>query len=184
MNLQQNFVDKLRGFRSQNKLKKAALQIIAGQLQEDEIKRLRDTFMQLDGNGDGCLTFVEMKEGLRKSGLKDIPPDLQTIMDDIDSDGSGVIDYTEFLAATIDHQSYLQENVCWSAFRLFDKNGDGKISQEELRSVLNDGDVQTVAGAEAITKMMSEIDGNGDGFIDFEEFMAMMRTSRGSSETK
>jgi len=175
VDLQSNFVDNLRGFRSQNKLKKAALHIIAGQLGEDQIKALRETFMALDGDGDGLLTAAEMKEGLEKAGLKDIPPDLKQILESVDSDGSGVIDYTEFLAATLDKRSYVQEDVCWSAFRLFDKNGDGKISQEELRVVLDDGDVQDMAGAQTIAQMMIEIDGNGDGHIDFEEFMTMMR---------
>merc|ERR1712100_613249 len=100
-NLNDSMVDHLRGFRSQNKLKKAALHIIASQLNEDQIKALRDMFMQLDGNGDGKLTVAEMKEGLENAGLKDIPPDLQQIMQDCDSDGSGEIDYTEFLAATL-----------------------------------------------------------------------------------
>merc|ERR1719420_2607345 len=49
--LQNSMVDNLRGFRSQNKLKKAALQIIANQLNEDQIKALRETFMVLDANG-------------------------------------------------------------------------------------------------------------------------------------
>merc|ERR1719374_369081 len=35
---------------------------------------------------------------------------------------------------------YIQEDVCWSAFRLFDRNGDGKISQEELAQVLSNDD--------------------------------------------
>merc|ERR1712190_693559 len=136
VSLQSNFVDNLRGFRSQNKLKKAALHIIAGQLNEDQIKALRETFMALDGNGDGLLTANEMKEGLAKAGLKEIPPDLQQILEDVDSDGSGVIDYTEFLAATLDKRSYVKEDVCWSAFRVFDRNGDGSISKEELKQVL------------------------------------------------
>merc|ERR1712190_603342 len=113
VSLQSNFVDNLRGFRSQNKLKKAALHIIAGQLNEDQIKALRDIFMSLDANGDGLLTANEMKEGLAKAGLKDIPADLQQILEDVDSDGSGVIDYTEFLAATLDKRSYVKEDVCW-----------------------------------------------------------------------
>merc|ERR1712039_628783 len=178
VSLQQNFVDNLRGFRSQNKLKKAALHIIAGQLNEDQIKALRETFMALDGNGDGLLTVNEMKKGLQEAGLKEIPPDLQQIMEDVDSDGSGVIDYTEFLAATLDKRLYLQEDVCWSAFRLFDRNGDGKISQEELKHVLNSDDVADIAGADAIAQLLKEVDGNGDGVIDFQEFMQMMRNAQ------
>merc|ERR1719454_648604 len=173
--LQDNFVDNLRGFRGQNKLKKAALHIIANQLNEDQIKALRETFTALDGNGDGKLTVNEMKEGIQKAGLKEIPADLQQIMEDVDSDGSGVIDYTEFLAATLDRRLYLQEDVCWSAFRVFDRNGDGKISQDELKAVLGDGEVAGTLGKGLVEQLMGEVDGNGDGVIDFEEFMAMMK---------
>merc|ERR1712003_56421 len=107
-------------------------------------KALRDTFMQLDHNGDGLLTVKELKEGLDKAGLKEIPEDLQQILKDVDADGSGVIDYTEFLAATLDKKVYLCEDACWQAFRVFDRNGDGKISQEELKAVLGDDSVQTM----------------------------------------
>ncbi|CAK9007604.1 unnamed protein product [Durusdinium trenchii] len=187
--LQSNFVDNLRGFRSQNKLKKAlvdegdlsggkaALHIIAGQLNEDQIKALRDTFMGLDKNGDGLLTPAELKEGLQKAGLKEIPPDLQQIMEDVDADGSGVIDYTEFLAATLDKRQYIQEDVCWSAFRVFDRNGDGKISQDELKQVLNDGQVESTLGHEMIVELLKDVDANGDGVIDFQERLRVFGVS-------
>merc|ERR1711920_538648 len=174
-NLKETMVDNLRGFRGQNKLKKAALHIIANQLNEDQIKALRETFMSLDGNGDGKLTVNEMKEGIAKAGLKEIPQDLQQIMEDVDSDGSGVIDYTEFLAATLDKRVYMKEDVCWSAFRVFDRNGDGKISPDELKAVLGDEDVAAQVGGETVAKMMKDLDTSGDGFIDFQEFMEMMK---------
>jgi calcium-dependent protein kinase len=174
VDLNDGFVDSLRSFRSQNKLKKAALHIIAGQLNESQIKALRDVFTVLDANGDGLLTSKEMKEGLLKSGLTDIPADLQQIMEDVDSDGSGVIDYTEFLAATVDRRNYTEESVVWEAFRIFDKNGDGNISKEELAEVLGDGSVKNIIGEE-IENLLKEVDGNGDGQIDFQEFMVMMK---------
>jgi calcium-dependent protein kinase len=175
--LKAGFVDKLNNFRSQSKFKKAALQIIAGQLSDSQIKQLRDTFMALDVNGDGLLTLAELKAGLTRAGLTSIPHDLKLIMDGIDADKSGVIDYTEFLAATIDRRSYLQESVCWTAFSVFDRNGDGKITQEELRSVLRSGSVETLVDIQEVEELMRDFDKNGDGIIDFDEFMAMMRDS-------
>merc|ERR1719310_2015200 len=166
VSLEAGFVDHLRAFRGQNKLKKAALQIIAAQLDDSQIKALRDTFMALDDNGDGLLTAAEMKEGLAQAGLKEIPPDLEQIMKDVDSDGSGVIDYTEFLAATLDKKVYMSEDVCWQAFRIFDRNGDGKIDKTEIQNVLNDDGVKNEA-AKDIAELMKEIDQNGDGEIDF-----------------
>merc|ERR1712048_814008 len=163
--LAESMVDNLRGFRSQNKLKKAALHIIANQLNEEQISALRTTFMSLDGNGDGKLTVAEMKEGITNAGLKEIPPDLQQIMQDCDSDGNGDIDYTEFLAATLDKRVYLKEDVCWAAFRLFDRNGDGKISQDELKQVMADSEVKDKVGTENLANMMKELDTSGDGFI-------------------
>jgi len=169
------FVNKLRCFRSQNKLKKAALHVIAGQLDDTQIKALRDIFMALDANGDGLLTAAEMRTGMQKSGLKEVPADLQQILEDVDSDGSGVIDYTEFLAATLDKHSYMQRDVCWAAFRIFDKNGDGKISMDELKAVINDGEVKGMTNVQTLASIMQEMDKNGDGLIDFEEFMGMMK---------
>jgi len=174
VSLSGGLVDNLRTFRSQNKLKKAALHVIATQLSENQIKTLRDTFVMLDENGDGLLTSKELREGITKAGFEEVPADLQQILEDVDSDGSGMIDYTEFLAATLDKQMYLQEDICWAAFRVFDRDGDGKISKEEIAQVLGDGDIASMAKRD-IAELMKDVDANGDGEIDFQEFMQMMR---------
>lgn len=119
-----------------------------------------------------------MKQGIVKANLSEIPSDLQQMMEDIDSDGSGVIDYTEFLAATLDKRVYIKEDVCWNAFRNFDRNGDGKISPDELKLVLGDTEVQSKSDkdvSQVLKAIMAGVDNNGDGLIDFEEFMAMMK---------
>merc|ERR1719389_1057815 len=124
-------------------------------------------FYALDKDGDGTITVEEMQEGIAKMGI-DIPPNLKQIMEQVDSDGSGVVDYTEFLAATLDRRQYIQEDVCWAAFRIFDLDGNGKITKDELAAVLSGGAVKSLEDAfgvdrEAIEKAVQEVDQDGDG---------------------
>jgi len=172
--LQARQLQNLRTFRNQNKFKKAALQIIATQLGDDQIEVLRTMFKTLDKNGDGTLTLDELKTGVSKT-LTDIPKDLKEIMQAIDADGSGQIDYTEFLAATMDKKTYVQEDLCWAAFRVFDRDNSGAITKHELAQVLGDSKVEGALGRSACAEVLAECDLNGDGQIDFEEFMSMMR---------
>jgi calcium-dependent protein kinase len=54
----------------------------------------------------------------------------------IDTDNNGKIDYTEFLAVTMEKRTYLQEEKLYAAFKLFDKEQDGLITAQELKDVL------------------------------------------------
>merc|ERR1719326_697930 len=94
-------------------------------------------------------------------------------MKKVDSDGSGSIDYCEFVAATVDHRTYMQRDVCWAAFRVFDLDGDGKITREELHKVLSGTEMKKL-NSDLVASMIKDVDKDGDGCIDFEEFCAMM----------
>ncbi|CAJ1393836.1 unnamed protein product [Effrenium voratum] len=168
-------VSNLKNFRATNRFKKMALQVIATQLSEDKIETLRKQFIALDENGDGRLSIKEISDGLKATGMKDA--DLKQILAGVDFDGSGSIEYKEFLAATLDKRHYLQEDALWSAFCVFDKNGDGKICMEELRSVLEDDSVGQLMQGQSVEEIMKEIDEDGSGEIEFEEFVQMMRKS-------
>lgn len=164
----------LRAFRGVAKLKKIALTAIAHQLQDSEIADLKKIFTSVDVNGDGTLTVAEIRAGLERSGIS-LPPDFDSVIAEIDSDGSGSIDYMEFIAATMDRKLYNQREVCWRAFSVFDRDGNGKISIAEFAKVLQDDSLQRNIGTDKIQEMVKEFDLNGDGEIDFDEFIAMMQ---------
>ena len=80
------------------------------------------------------------------------------------------------LASALDAKQYLQEDLCWSAFQVFDRDGNGRISISELSKVLVSENVQKAMGSDVAKEAMDQVDTNGDGEIDFREFMAMMRS--------
>merc|ERR1712070_439090 len=139
------------------KMKKVAMTVIGQQMKDEEIAELSKTFKTLDVNNDGTLTPQEVREGMARHKLE-IPEDLEAVMRSVDSDGSGVIDYSEFIAATLTSKQYARQEVVWSAFRTFDLDGDGKITKEELAKVLQENPESA-----AIASMIAEVDADGNG---------------------
>lgn len=92
-----------------------------------------------------------------------------------DTDFSGTVDYTEFIAATLDRQFTENERNMQAAFDIFDVDGSGKIDNKEVMELLSGDQLTHMASKEAIAAAMKEIDENGDGEIDFEEFKIMMK---------
>jgi len=164
-----NLGARLRRFHGVAKLKKVALTLIAQQLKDEDIEELSKTFKTLDMNNDGTLTPQEVRDGMARHNIE-VPADLEAVMRAVDSDGSGVIDYSEFIAATLTSKQYARTEVMWSAFRTFDLDGDGKITKEELAKVLQEN-----SDSQLIGQMISEVDGDHDGEIDFDEFCEMMK---------
>jgi calcium-dependent protein kinase len=169
----------LKTFRAKNKLKKAALTVIAGEVGGKALMDLKNTFLSLDTDNSGVLSMDEIQAGLKEAGFTNIPDELQKVMDSVDADGSGKIDYTEFIAASMSQREYLQEEVCWKAFRVFDKDGNGVITPEELRDVLGSESKEMEASfsrnTDEIMQIINDCDTDGDGCINFEEFLAMMK---------
>lgn len=98
--------------------------------------------------------------------------EVDRIMKIADADGSGEIDYSEFVVATMDKRKLLSNEKLETAFNLFDKDGSGSISANEVRDVLGG---QKNIDDKVWNDIICEVDGNGDGEISFAEFKIMMQ---------
>eukprot|EP00898_Chlorokybus_atmophyticus_P002494 jgi/Chlat1/3245/Chrsp22S03512 len=163
---------RLQNFSVMNRLKKAALKIIAQNLSEEEISGLKKLFALMDADNNGTITFEELKAGLAKLGAQLAESEVRALMNAADVDGNGTIDYEEFIAATMQMNKLEKEENMWAAFGHFDTDHSGFITADELRAVLVQNNVGDL---DSITEIIDEIDQDKDGKINYEEFVGMMR---------
>ncbi len=98
------------------------------------------------------------------------------MINEVDADGNGTIDFPEFLTmmARKMKDSDSEEEIL-EAFKVFDKDGNGFISAAELRHIMtNLGEKLT---DEEVDEMIREADVDGDGQINYEEFVKVSLVS-------
>ncbi|XP_052271953.1 neo-calmodulin-like [Dreissena polymorpha] len=144
------------------------------QLTESKIKEYREAFNLFDKNHDGIITTQKLGRVLRAMGLNPTEIEIQEMIDDVDPEDTGCLDFDSFLNIVAsrkfddeDHEDALKE-----AFRMFDKDGNGYIDAEELRvCMMNLGEKLTL---EEVEEMIREVDIDFDGRMNYEEFVQLM----------
>ncbi|CAE8704600.1 unnamed protein product [Polarella glacialis] len=158
-------------------------EVICNSLSKQKIEGLQQLFLHLDVNGEGMLNVKEIEDGLKIVGLCPIPPALLTLIHDMNADRSGVIDYTEFLAETVDVWHFLENDMLWSAFNAFDRNGEGIITMEELKLVFEQDAISSSMGRQTIVEVMTDIFSHGHSKIGIFDLLELLRLSRSSSSS-
>ncbi|XP_057490844.1 probable calcium-binding protein CML44 [Actinidia eriantha] len=139
---------------------------------------LHRIFDKLDQNGDGFVSLDELKWLLDKIGIQTSPEELESLAGKTNLD---ILDFLFFYDTVIKpnfgDQSEEGENLesdLAKAFRVYDVNGDGVISCEELQNVLSRLGLWNEQYGRDCKSMIDEYDMNSDGVLDFEEFKNMM----------
>ncbi|KAF5366604.1 hypothetical protein D9758_008978 [Tetrapyrgos nigripes] len=124
-------------------------------------------------DGDGTITTQELGTVMRSLGQNPSETDLNDMINEVDRDGNGTIDFQEFLIMMAKKlQDTDTDAELRAAFAVFDSDKSGSITADELKKVMKKlGEDLTDAEIDA---MMKEADVNGDGQINFEEFQRMM----------
>uniref|UniRef100_A0AC35U5E2 EF-hand domain-containing protein n=1 Tax=Rhabditophanes sp. KR3021 TaxID=114890 RepID=A0AC35U5E2_9BILA len=147
------------------------------QLSAEQIEQFRKYFNMFDKESKGYIRATQVGQILRTMGQAFEDRDLKQLIKQFDADGSGEIEFEEFAAMVAnfvvsgEDNSGLEEELR-EAFRLYDKEGNGYINVSDLRDILRALDDNI--SEEELDEMITEIDADGSGTVDFDEFMEMM----------
>nr|GMD80252.1 calmodulin-like protein 11 [Ipomoea batatas] len=103
-------------------------------LNEDQIVEFQEAFNLFDKDGDGCITVEELATVIRSLDQNPSEEELQDMINEVDADGNGTIEFTEFLNLMAKKMKETDaEEELKEAFKVFDKDQNGYISASEAR---------------------------------------------------
>ena len=144
-------------------------------LSEERITEFKAAFELFDKDRDGAINNKELGTVMRNLGQNPSEEELKQMIKEIDLDGNGVIDFNEFLYLMVKKMNGNDtEEELLEAFKVFDRDGNGYVTSHELRSVMTSLCEGTTP--EEVEEMIKEADIDGDGQIDYQEFVKMMMT--------
>jgi len=160
-------LSQLSKVREVGKLKKQALLAIGYSLDRESIRQMRETFRSLDKEGKGLISFDDLHNAMIQFGMKREQVE-ELFMSISEGNRDGMIEYTTFVAACLEKQTYLDQSQVYHAFHKF-KDKSGSITAESLREILG-----RRFSLQEVEQMVQEADLTGDGKISWGEFTLMM----------
>ena len=151
-------------------------------LTSNQIEKIKVEFVKIDKDGDGQVSTKELESVLRsmRHKLKASEGDIKKALKEIDRDGDGIVDVHEYILSRkgktnrdLIHRALVQRLRIRKEFERFDKDQSGFISKIELMQVLETRGIRQVT-LEQINELLKEIDVDGSGEIDYEEFVLLM----------
>lgn len=139
-------------------------------------RELQLVFRKFDANGDGKISGSELGMLMTSLGSSVTADEHQLMVSMLDSDGDGFIDFSDFVELNtfaVDDPREVEEMK--SAFGIFDFDGNGLISADELLRVFHN--LGERCSVEDCRNMIAGVDSNGDGYVSFDEFIIMMTAS-------
>ncbi|KAG7629079.1 unnamed protein product [Arabidopsis thaliana] len=137
---------------------------------------LKRVFQMFDKNGDGRITKEELNDSLENLGIFMPDKDLIQMIQKMDANGDGCVDINEFESLYGSIVEEKEEGDMRDAFNVFDQDGDGFITVEELNSVMTSLGLKQGKTLECCKEMIMQVDEDGDGRVNYKEFLQMMKS--------
>jgi calmodulin len=143
-------------------------------LSDEQITEFKEAFALFDKEGTGTISTKELGIVMRSLGQNPTDSELQDMVNEVDADGNGTIDFPEFLTMMARKLKGVEsEEELLDAFKVFDKDGNGFITADELKKVMESLG-ETVADS-MIAAMLRDADVDGDGKINYQDFLELSR---------
>jgi len=176
-----SILNSLRGFsqmqKNQPKLQGQILNVLkkCNYLNNAQQKTVQDFFKAADTDGDGKITVEELFNALKQNDPDITMSDVKSIMHAVDADNDGNCSYDELLSSRIARKLQSSEDRLRKVFKLLDFDNSGTISAKELKGALDSIELDAAMSDDKCDELIKECDENGDGEIDFEEFIDLFR---------
>jgi calmodulin len=143
---------------------------MADKLSEDKITELKDVYDLFDKNRNSYISHNDLKGLMIALGADPTDDEMSQIISEADPNNTGMITFEQFLDIyAVRAKEPNSEEDLIEAFKIFDSDGSGTISADELRTVMMTlGEKLSREEAEA---MIKEADVDGDGNINYKEFV-------------
>lgn len=142
-------------------------------LTEEQKANFKDAFSLFDKDRDGIITTKELGTVMRCLGLNPTEAQLLDLIDVEDPNHKGTIDFAQFCKIMDERQhDKVSEKEIVEAFRVFDKDGTGKITVAELRHIM--GNLGEKLTEQEVEDMVQQADVAADGTIQYEQYVKMM----------
>lgn len=148
------------------------------------VTEMKRVFATYDENGDGYICKSELERFMRKLDVDVSEEEILYMIDSVDVNRDGCVDFEEFLELHTSLAERDQEGCgaeqhdedaeLLEAFQVFDRNQDGFISETELQTVLRNLGINPGVKVQDCQRMISAVDRNNDGQVDFSEFQQLM----------
>merc|ERR1712199_132285 len=137
------------------------LQIEDEELTEEQVQVFTEAFQMFDKDGSGAIDAREFRAVCQEIGMNPTDSELKLMLRDVDKNDSGDVDLQEIIRC---------------AFDVFDTDGSGALSYEEMTDILkNLGDSEMASNPTMIRRLVEAADTDRSGEVDLEEFMAMIQ---------
>merc|ERR1712066_214252 len=142
-------------------------------LSADEVQEVKDAFDLFDADSSGAVSVTELVEAMRSLGLEQKNEAVFNMIKEIDTDGSGELEFTEWLEMmTARLSDKTPRSEIERVFKLFDDDRTGEISLANLKRVAND--LGEEVSNEELQEMVTRNDVDKDGSWTLDDFYAVM----------